>query len=134
MHILLRQCSFIGAVARWICSDFPNLRQISAFKAELGRRLDQFARKVAEIFDEGLLSSIKEGSRVAMRGSVNTASAWHGFHPSAYNAAARKGGINPNSRRGPIHWPKELSRPCCSDLFQMVLGAPLVLPRCFVRS
>ena len=88
------------------------VRQIGHFKEKLEKRLGNFVDRSMQLFQEGLLESIQEGRRVAERGASNVSSKWHSFHPTSYNAAARKGGINPKSTRGAIHWPKDLSGPC----------------------
>jgi len=101
---------------RALCrSEFGSLQ--SAFKNELARKLATFQDEVCELFEKGLLASIKDGSRLAGSSAPHVAKEWHNYNPASYIAAARKNGVNPNSKRGAIDWPRELSRKCY-DAFQ----------------
>ncbi|CAE7441161.1 NUGGC [Symbiodinium sp. CCMP2592] len=114
-------CSFLGngdtvEEHKTLCKTTFS-EQCQIFQQALKRKLDKFMRDAEVLFSEGLLKSIREGSRLAGLGAPKVAEAWHGYHPTSYCAAARKSGINPKSRRGEIHWPRELSKGCY-DAFQ----------------
>lgn len=92
-------------------------RQIACFQKTLEEKLAKFVETVRDSLEKGLKESIQEGAGLAGRSSANVAGSWHNYHPASYTAAARRGGVNPNSTRGVIHWPNELSKPCY-DAFQ----------------
>lgn len=114
-------CSFLGNQEtveehKTLCKTTFS-EQCQIFQQALKRKLDKFMRDAEVLFSEGLLKSIWEGTRLAGLGAPKVAEAWHGYHHTSYCAAARKGGINPKSKRGEIHWPRELSKGCY-DAFQ----------------